>query len=392
MMTLTEKAPVETLRRFGAALTEADFAGAVARILGEQFDRTAVLMVSGSLTESIEHERLVASPQFAGEPRLRTLLDLFRWRRPVDVDTASRCLDPELLSALQAAGVLEQRDRAYRMAGATALFYAQGVFVVVGFKDPENMNAGSVYIGDDTFALLEHLPPLPGTARVLDICTGSGMLGLRALRGGAATTTAVDLSPFACAVAALNAQLNDLDRAFKVHNGSMLEPVAGEGPFDLILCNPPFIPVPQDMPFALFGASGTDGLEHLRALLGGAHPLLAPGGRILMVLDIFGPKADSPEATPCYRDTVALARAHGYGGTLHWSESGPLDTYLEINAESAHHYADRQIPLATCRRAFEELYRSQGFAYRFPTIVIDLQAGVPSSAGAVTCRRHAPGT
>ena len=80
-------------------------------------------------------------------------------------------------------------------------------------------------------------------ARVLDVCTGSGVLAIAAARAGASRVTAVDVSWRAVIAAWLNARLNGV--RLRVRRGDLLEPVRGER-FDLIVSNPPYIPSEGD--------------------------------------------------------------------------------------------------------------------------------------------------
>lgn len=130
--------------------------------------------------------------------------------------------------------------------------------------------------------------------RVLDIGTGTGALLLALLRElPNAVGTGTDLSEAAIAVARGNAERNKLsDRAqFVVCNFAD----SVEGPFDLIVSNPPYIPhaeiatlMPEvrdyDPGMALDG--GTDGLNAYRAIARDVGRLLAAGGQLIVELGI----------------------------------------------------------------------------------------------------------
>lgn len=127
-------------------------------------------------------------------------------------------------------------------------------------------------------------------ARVLDLGTGPGTLLLAALSEfPQATGLGVDGSEFALAYARDNAEaLGMADRA-AFQSGDWGAGV--DGPFDLILCNPPYIADSEQlMPDvadhepaeALF--AGADGLDDYRRIIPDLPRLLAPGG--LAVLEI----------------------------------------------------------------------------------------------------------
>ena len=117
---------------------------------------------------------------------------------------------------------------------------------------------------------------------VLDLCSGTGILGLTAARLGA-RATAVDLSRRAVVNARLNARLNRL--ALEVLRGDLFEPVGGRR-FDLIVSNPPYIPAPPGG--APRGAArawdaGPDGRAFIDRICDRAAEHLRPGGRVLLV-------------------------------------------------------------------------------------------------------------
>ncbi|HEX3001607.1 MAG TPA: HemK2/MTQ2 family protein methyltransferase [Methanoregula sp.] len=137
----------------------------------------------------------------------------------------------------------------------------------------------------DTYLLLDAArgEVRPGD-RVLEVGTGSGLIAA-AMRKGA-RTIATDINPHAV-IAARKAGVD-------VIRCNLLDPVRGK--FDLVLFNPPYLPTePHEriddwLEYALDG--GRTGRETLERFAAGVMRVLAPGGRILVLISsLTGPDA-----------------------------------------------------------------------------------------------------
>ena len=122
-----------------------------------------------------------------------------------------------------------------------------------------------------------------GRKRVLDLCTGTGVLAITAAQEGAAAT-AIDLSRRAIACVRVNALLNGV-RVEPLH-GDLFEPVAGRL-FDVIVTNPPYVPgASQELPergIERAWYAGLDGRVLVDRICDEAGAHLAPGGVVLIV-------------------------------------------------------------------------------------------------------------
>jgi ribosomal protein L3 glutamine methyltransferase len=141
------------------------------------------------------------------------------------------------------------------------------------------------------------------THRVLDLCTGNGSLAvLAALAWPDVTVDATDLSADALAVAAKNVERHGLEDRITLRQGDGL--AAADGPYDLILCNPPYVnqasmdalPPEYRAEPALALAGGADGMDFVRALLRDAPAHLSPHG--VLVLEIGHERAHFEAAFP----------------------------------------------------------------------------------------------
>jgi release factor glutamine methyltransferase len=139
----------------------------------------------------------------------------------------------------------------------------------------------------DTWLLADALDrePLPPGARVLDLCSGSGALAIRAAAADRTReVVAVDVSRRAVLTIRLNAALNRV--RVDARRGDLFGAVAGQR-FDAIVSNPPYVPAATDeLPTrgpARAWDAGRDGRALLDRICAGAARHLNPGGVILLV-------------------------------------------------------------------------------------------------------------
>jgi release factor glutamine methyltransferase len=126
--------------------------------------------------------------------------------------------------------------------------------------------------------------------RVLDIGTGSGALAVTLRLELGADTWATEISPAAAAVASANA--SRLEASVKVVVCDLMEAI-GPASMDLIISNPPYVPVTQkeglqrevrdfEPHVALF--AGQSGFEIYDRIAADAPRVLRPGGWLIMEL------------------------------------------------------------------------------------------------------------
>ena len=112
------------------------------------------------------------------------------------------------------------------------------------------------------------------TRRVLDLCTGNGSLAiLAAMAYPEVEVTGADISADALAVARINVDKHGLAQRVQLQISTGMESLPG--PWDLILCNPPYVnaqsmsnlPAEYRAEPELALAGGTDGMDFIRKLL-----------------------------------------------------------------------------------------------------------------------------
>lgn len=126
--------------------------------------------------------------------------------------------------------------------------------------------------------------------RVLDLCCGSGAIGLALAKRAGAKVTAVDINPEAVKLTEINAR--NLGVKITALQGDLYEPVEKKK-YHMVVSNPPYIKsadmeklMPEIMKYepeeALHG--GEDGLDFYRPIIEGAYQRLRKNG--LLVLEI----------------------------------------------------------------------------------------------------------
>ena len=112
------------------------------------------------------------------------------------------------------------------------------------------------------------------THKVLDLCTGNGSLAvIAAMAYPDVAVDAADISADALAVARINVERHKLDKRIALLQSDLFSAV--RGPYDLILCNPPYVNTQSMLALppeyraepALALAGGDDGMDLVRTIL-----------------------------------------------------------------------------------------------------------------------------
>lgn len=118
--------------------------------------------------------------------------------------------------------------------------------------------------------------------RLLDMGTGSGIIGITAAKNGA-TVTAVDVNPAAVQLASANAQALQVAEKMRAFCGDLFAPIQDALPFDWIVFNPPFFPRPTTHGLQAAYHAG-ENYATIARFLQEAKNFLTPAGRILLIL------------------------------------------------------------------------------------------------------------
>lgn len=186
---------------------------------------------------------------------------------------------PEARDALRAM----TRDRL----SGRPLQYIVGAWDIMGLEF--RVDSRALIPRQDTETLIEAALALIGERghkSCLDMCCGTGCIGIALAVLGGVRVTLADISGDALSLARENAQMHGVEAEFI--QTDLFESIARC--YDIIVCNPPYLDaeamthLQKELAFepenALYG--GPDGLDFYRRLALEAPPRVAPGGVLLM--------------------------------------------------------------------------------------------------------------
>ncbi|WP_261802369.1 50S ribosomal protein L3 N(5)-glutamine methyltransferase [Variovorax sp. PAMC28562] len=227
---------------------------------------------------------------------------LVLWQLQLPIDDLDAVADRSVSPADQAkvAALLQRRiDTRQPAAYLTKEAWLQGVPFYVDERAivPRSFIAELIVDGSIDYWLGEH------TQRVLDLCTGNGSLAvLAAMTYPDVSVTAADISTEALEVAAINVARHALDARITLVASDALTRVTG--PFDLILCNPPYVntssmkalPAEYRAEPELALAGGADGMDFIRTLFETAPAKMSESA--VLVLEIGNERTHFEAAFP----------------------------------------------------------------------------------------------
>lgn len=227
---------------------------------------------------------------------------LVLWKLGLPLDTLDEHADDEIdtAGAGAAAALVEQRIATRKPAAyLTHEAWLQGVPFYVDERAivPRSFIAELLADGSIDVWLGAH------TRRVLDLCTGNGSLAvLAAMAYPDVVVDAADISADALAVARINVEKHQLQQRVALLPSDGLGSV--RGPYDLILCNPPYVnaasmatlPAEYRAEPELALAGGGDGMDFIRNLLRDAPAHMSEDA--VLVLEIGNEREHFERAFP----------------------------------------------------------------------------------------------
>jgi ribosomal protein L3 glutamine methyltransferase len=227
----------------------------------------------------------------------------------------------EMLWNLVCARILERQPTAYLVGEAWLCGYR--------FRADARALIPRSYLAE--FLTAEGFPgmaPSDAPLRILELCTGSASLSILAAQAWPeARLVATDLSAEALSLAAENLADYGLTHRARLYQGDLFSalPVGllqEEGPFDLIVCNPPYVnqasmaglPAEFCHEPTLALAGGLDGMALVARILREYQQWLAPQGLLVVEIGHEGPACQKlfdenfPTLSPVWLDTAQTSQ------------------------------------------------------------------------------------
>ncbi|MFX1532857.1 MAG: hypothetical protein ACFFDI_01335 [Promethearchaeota archaeon] len=224
---------------------------------------------------------------------LKTCQDLFLYARSCPLDEVVIAFGEELTDALHhyQIFIITSESKSKVRSRFRILWFLQKAILIPYRK---YLSGDPVYIGADSFTLFRNVRLPPSHSSVLDLFTGSGiqlLLNSCYFSKG----LGIDSNPSAIETAQMNTIMNDLDQKFTFYQADISQllhnnPLSNFLPVNVLLANPPILPVPPSSRYATQKHSygGSDGLKYIRQTCLILPDLLLPQGLANILLCSLG--------------------------------------------------------------------------------------------------------
>lgn len=216
----------------------------------------------------------MAVKDLISDTRLRTFYQLLLINEPVELNVFS-AEELILLAPLLEHHIVKSDCQVLKSRGFS-LFIVLGNWLL--FETPGTNP--KIYYGDDSFGLLTRLRPV-SKGTTLDLCSGPGVQSIYCA-AKAAHVVSVEINPLSAAVAEINRNLNGLEN-WDILVGDLYNALQHDEKFDHIVCNPPLLPFPDNLPYPFVGHGGNDGWAVTWRVLEGLPRYLKHGGHAQII-------------------------------------------------------------------------------------------------------------
>ncbi len=213
--------------------------------------------------------------------------EVFLYGKHISIDVLIEIMGKEFISELLNIGILkkdgEEVYSEYSIVCYLDSYFLVGICPEYYQNSPKKFDRKDIYIGLDSLILCNNMKYLNG--ELLDLCSGSGIQGILAAKRNHMKVTCVEINKEACNVIEFNKILNGVSNKVKVINCDLFEGI--DNKFDMIVANPPYVPIPNDLDYYVSGDGGKDGVLIINKILLNCNKYLKSHGQIWMVGEIL---------------------------------------------------------------------------------------------------------
>jgi Methyltransferase small domain len=202
-------------------------------------------------------------------PIHRLLFALLRQGLAIEEAVLQRAFRRDVLIAMKSIGLLRPKATGEWSTPDIAIVPIGGLYLAASLP-PHYLTAVDRrqpgYIGPESVMLARAVPYRLHGHTALDICSGCGIHGLTCALRGASHVTCLELDRKALELARFNVILNGFSNVVEVRESNLLSALAPTERFSIVLSNPPFMPVSEDVDYPICGAGGADGTRLIRQI------------------------------------------------------------------------------------------------------------------------------
>nr|HDO81212.1 methyltransferase domain-containing protein [Candidatus Bathyarchaeota archaeon] len=136
---------------------------------------------------------------------------------------------------------------------------------------------------DDSLLLADNLAVNPGDL-VIEVGSGCGIISIVAAAKGGKRVVAIDVSPPAARNTLYNVRVNGMEGVIDVLVADLLNAIKPEEMFDVVLFNPPYLPVEEDGILEASWSGGKTGREVIERFIENVRNYIKFDGRCQIVL------------------------------------------------------------------------------------------------------------
>ncbi|MFO7626205.1 MAG: class I SAM-dependent methyltransferase [Candidatus Fermentibacteraceae bacterium] len=181
---------------------------------------------------------------FRGRPRLELLYRLFFLNHAVPSEAAYGALNRSVVQNLLNDGIVWENAGSV-LSNFRVVPWRNSLLLSDPDEDDDERRENYVYVGGDSTILSDFVSRTIGGRkfrRGLDLCAGTSIQA-HSIVDHCQTVDAAEYNPRAVAFAGVNAAINGLEGKVRPIESNLWEKV--DGVFDIVVCNPPYVPMPD---------------------------------------------------------------------------------------------------------------------------------------------------